>query len=552
MSIEDTAHKTNLEAAAEIARQLKLRDLAGLIVIDFIDMDEKRHNRSVERKLKDCLKDDRARIQVGRISHFGLLEMSRQRLRTGMLEGSTSQCPHCQGTGVIRSVESVALAVLRGIEDAAEPDGSDLIVSCAPDVAFYLLNNKRPFITDLEARYGIAIEICGSPDEQGANFSITQPQTPRIASRRPQRAAVSMDHGFGNGRADVQAVDDAEDEIDTDDTAAAEDDDKPRRKRRRRGGRRSDRDDADVAAMASSAVDADGNDEHDAASDKAEGDGERSDRRRSRRGGRGRRDANGRDDTQRSDDQRTEDVSDVIGEESETYASQASALASAGAAARRRPRLDRERRGRRDRDQANAGSDEAELEATNGAADASGESGDDDRPARRRRTRGGRGRSRAQRDATRTGTDEQPSEADGPMSASETQADGENGKAADGSALPSPANASEDAPAPAALHEETPDAVEDAPPAKRASRSRKKAEPTTAATETAPVAGAVPAASEAEQTADEAPRDHWGEPKASTPVLKRVTLNADDATGEADQVTPPKKEKRGWWQRNFG
>ena len=112
-SIEETALQTNLEASEEIARQLKLRDLAGLIVIDFIDMEERRNNRKVESRLKDALRHDRARIQVGRISHFGLLEMSRQRLRTGVVEGSTSQCPHCQGTGIVRSTESVALAVLR-------------------------------------------------------------------------------------------------------------------------------------------------------------------------------------------------------------------------------------------------------------------------------------------------------------------------------------------------------------------------------------------------------------------------------------------------------
>ncbi len=128
-SIEETALQTNLEASEELARQLKLRDLAGLIVIDFIDMEERRNNRKVESRLKDALRHDRARIQVGRISHFGLLEMSRQRLRTGVVEGSTSQCPHCQGTGIVRSTESVALAVLRAIEDqlmrdcALVPDG---------------------------------------------------------------------------------------------------------------------------------------------------------------------------------------------------------------------------------------------------------------------------------------------------------------------------------------------------------------------------------------------------------------------------------------------
>ena len=150
-SIEETALNTNLEASDEIARQLKLRDLAGLIVIDFIDMEERRNNRKVENRLKDALRHDRARIQVGRISHFGLMEMSRQRLRTGVLEGSTTQCPHCQGTGIIRSVESVALAVLRALEDHLLRDArSSLTAVTTADVALYILNNKRAFVTDME------------------------------------------------------------------------------------------------------------------------------------------------------------------------------------------------------------------------------------------------------------------------------------------------------------------------------------------------------------------------------------------------------------------
>ncbi|MGZ8408767.1 MAG: Rne/Rng family ribonuclease, partial [Hyphomicrobium sp.] len=172
-SIEETAYNTNLEAADEIARQLKLRDLAGLIVIDFIDMEEKRNNRSVERRLKDALRFDRARIQLGRISHFGLMEMSRQRLRTGVLEGSTTQCPHCQGTGIIRSTESVALAVLRGIEDALMAGHpSSLIATTTAQVALYILNNKRKFITELEAHHGISISVQASDKLQGANFTI--------------------------------------------------------------------------------------------------------------------------------------------------------------------------------------------------------------------------------------------------------------------------------------------------------------------------------------------------------------------------------------------
>ncbi len=158
--IEDTALKTNVEAAEEIARQLRLRDLAGLIVIDFIDMDEKRNNRSVERRLKESLKHDRARIQVGRISHFGLLEMSRQRIRTSVLESSTDKCPHCGGTGHVRSVASVALQVLRMIEETLQRGGThNLIVRTRSDIAIYVLNHKRAHLRDLEERFRIAITI---------------------------------------------------------------------------------------------------------------------------------------------------------------------------------------------------------------------------------------------------------------------------------------------------------------------------------------------------------------------------------------------------------
>src|SRR5262249_3390685 len=142
--IEDTALKTNLEAADEIARQLRLRDLAGLIVIDFIDMDEKRNNRSVERRLKECLKQDRARIQVGRIPHFGLLEMSRQRIRTSVLESSTERCPYCGGSGHVRAVSSLALQVLRALEDQLMRGAThNLVARTRPDVALYVLNQKR-------------------------------------------------------------------------------------------------------------------------------------------------------------------------------------------------------------------------------------------------------------------------------------------------------------------------------------------------------------------------------------------------------------------------
>ncbi len=153
-SIEETALKTNLEAAEEVSRQLRLRDLAGLIVIDFIDMEDRRNNSAVERKLKDKLKTDRARIQVGRISGFGLLEMSRQRLRPGMIEATTQNCPHCHGTGLIRSEENLALSIIRQIEDEGVRGRSkEVVVNCPVSVANFIVNQKRDHITNIEARF---------------------------------------------------------------------------------------------------------------------------------------------------------------------------------------------------------------------------------------------------------------------------------------------------------------------------------------------------------------------------------------------------------------
>jgi ribonuclease E len=209
-SIEETAHQTNLEAADEIARQLKLRDLAGLVVIDFIDMEEKRNNRSVERRLKDALRFDRARIQLGRISHFGLMEMSRQRLRTGVLEGSTTQCPHCQGTGIIRSIESIALAVIRGLEDALlSGTRMALVATTTSQVALYILNSKRAYITDMEARHGLSITVQGSDKLAGANYTIDKvaSSTAEPALRRRSASAVNMEWGFDGENAEDQGGD---------------------------------------------------------------------------------------------------------------------------------------------------------------------------------------------------------------------------------------------------------------------------------------------------------------------------------------------------------
>ncbi|WP_426123056.1 Rne/Rng family ribonuclease [Pararhizobium sp. PWRC1-1] len=172
-SIEDTALQTNLEAAEEVARQLRLRDLAGLVVVDFIDMEEKRNNRSVEKRLKDHLKNDRARIQVGRISHFGLLEMSRQRIRASVLESTMQVCSHCNGTGHVRSQSSVALHVLRGVEEYLLKNTThNITVRTTPDIALYLLNHKRGTIIDYEERFGIQIIIEADAHVGAQHFAI--------------------------------------------------------------------------------------------------------------------------------------------------------------------------------------------------------------------------------------------------------------------------------------------------------------------------------------------------------------------------------------------
>jgi ribonuclease E len=228
-SIEDTALKTNLEASDEVARQGRLRDLAGLIVIDYIDMDERRNNRAVERRLKEALRHDRARIQVGHISHFGLMEMSRQRLRQGVVEVSTMPCPVCQGVGHIRSTESVALMVLRSIEDHLRTQGAaDLTVSASPESALYILNHKRSYLRDIEIRYGVSIVVQTDEDAHGGTFALVRGAT-ASAPVAAETKAIQMEPSQP-----VAAVD--EEEI----AGESEEKRSQRRKRRRRRGGRGD------------------------------------------------------------------------------------------------------------------------------------------------------------------------------------------------------------------------------------------------------------------------------------------------------------------------
>ena len=193
-SIEQTATKTNLEAAAEVARQLRLRDLAGLIVIDFIDMDERRNNASVEKMMKDKLKTDRARIQVGRISGFGLMEMSRQRLRPGMIEATTQPCPHCHGTGLLRSDDNLALSILRQIEEEGVRGRSKEVLVKAPTaIANYLMNQKRDHVLGIEVRYGMSVRLEADPFMISPDFAIEKFKTASRVIAEPSVNVISSD-----------------------------------------------------------------------------------------------------------------------------------------------------------------------------------------------------------------------------------------------------------------------------------------------------------------------------------------------------------------------
>jgi ribonuclease E len=278
-NIEDTALRTNLEAVDEIARQLRLRDLAGLIVLDLIDMEEARNNRAVERRLKEALKNDRARIQVGTISHFGLLEMSRQRIRSGVLEASTVVCPHCAGSGSLRSTASVALHILRVIEDALIKSATyDVTVKTSTIVALYILNQKRAHLRGLETRFGVALTIEADDTLTGSTYyvlergelasgfvepiAIAAPRMPEAILEQGDRAQLEHEN-FDRAdslreeaaRGDVESaetieVEGAELSSGSEDGSEAESEGRTRRRRRRRRGRGGDREVSGIAANA--------------------------------------------------------------------------------------------------------------------------------------------------------------------------------------------------------------------------------------------------------------------------------------------------------------
>src|SRR5687767_3280058 len=250
-NIEQTAFATNLEAAGEIARQLRLRDMAGLVVIDFIDMEQSSHVRKVEKAMKDALRNDRARIQVGRISSFGLLEMSRQRLRTGVLEASTKPCAHCEGTGLMRTAASAGLSALRMIEDeAARGRGDKIVLRAGREAAIYLLNKKRHELGEIEQRYGVSIEVLIDESLEGARMSVESSGPRPVAPQRLEAppAPIEDDEDEDEEEEEIEAaLVGAEEEADERAERAPRERERgrdeegegrgPRRRRRRRGGR---------------------------------------------------------------------------------------------------------------------------------------------------------------------------------------------------------------------------------------------------------------------------------------------------------------------------
>ena len=521
-NIEATALKTNLEAASEAARQLRLRDLAGLIVIDFIDMDESKNNRAVEKVLKDSLKDDRARVQMGKISSFGLMEISRQRRRTGVLEGTTHVCEHCAGTGRVRSVESSALAALRAIEmEAVKGGGGAITLKVAPSIGLYILNEKRAYLERVRHGHGLVVTIVISDAIPLAEHEIERTETREFEAD----ATVLRPTAY---QADAEVIDDVVDEDDDEDEFQEEEEDTD--------------DDEPVARAAPARRPSEGR----AAEDEGEAGGDRPRRRRRRRG---RRD----------------------GEPSSDRPSERSAAFAAA-------------RGEGDEGEGEEGDDEAE--GAGGDDGGGSEYDSQGRKRRRRGRRGGRRmREEVRRDdpyawsrprvpegdpyiwmdpAQIIAPAPRPVEAEAPRQAQPRRVPEPVSEAAPAEAAAPMAQSASDTPTD--MWVELPAKEEPAPKAPRARRSRAKAKPAEAESET-PVA-AEPVAPEPVAPIVEpepAPEVRRPEPVAADPVpptpitpvvepepapVVREPEPAMAAVADAAEISaPPAKPKRGWWRR---
>ena len=510
-NIEATALKTNMEAAAEAARQMRLRDLAGLIVIDFIDMDENKNNRAVEKKMKDMLKRDRARLQVGRISQFGLMEISRQRRRSSLLEGSTTTCPTCKGTGHLRSTESSALVALRGLEkEGTRGRAKRVRISVPTSVAIYLLNEKRDHLLMIEQRFAMSISVTADDSILAPEFSIEALENREPGEELPI-APLSVES------IEAIEIDDTSDEDDDEDEAEARDEgrDEPRdasggRRRRRRRRRKPSSDDT-AAAMEVVNVEADGQDDDDegdepkaarSASDEDGDDQPRRRRRRGRRGGRGRR--------------RTED--EVNADEAGTESGEATEAAAPAADEGTETGVPAE----------TAVADSASGDAPSDSAEASEEKPKRKRTPRRRSTKS---EPVAEAPAETDVTAEPAAEAEAPVAeeAPKKRTRRPRKKAADVEAEAAAAATQTDA------AEAAPAAEDEAPKPKRRAPRRKKAEEPVA--ETAPAKPVEPAA---EPAAETQPKATESEPEAS---------ETETAAAEKPAKDDGKPKRRGWWNR---
>ncbi|MBP2547185.1 ribonuclease E [Neorhizobium galegae] len=515
-SIEETALQTNLEAADEVARQLRLRDLAGLVVVDFIDMEEKRNNRAVEKRLKDCLKNDRARIQVGRISHFGLLEMSRQRIRASVLESTTQICSHCGGTGHVRSQSSVALHVLRGVEEYLLKNTThDITVRTTPDIALYLLNQKRGSVVDYERRFGVSIFIESDAGVGAAHFAIDRGEpveNPVRIESLMQFAALPVEDEDDDY---VPEVDEDEEE----EAVAA----------------------APAAAQASAST-----------SQEARGDDDQNGRKRKRRRRRRNRDRNGADLSQSArsdaegdeDDTDEDDAADVGDASSERAEAGETSLNDTEEGQRRKRRRRGKRGGRRNRSEDEENGLSAEGQDTTG--DEGGEdSGDDadDAPASLETSAA----AAVVVDAEASSVDEAVADADVAAPEAKAPRPRRSRKAKVAEAAPTDVAVAEDVAVTETAASETTEAAPVEAPAAVEAQAAPVAEP--AAVETAP---AEDTEQQAETPADTASSDD-GESKparanrastitASEPVIK----SAAAPEGDGD---PSKPKKAGWWQR---
>ena len=540
-NIEQTATATNLEAAQEIARQLRLRDMAGLVVIDFIDMDNPSNNRKVEKAMKEALKNDRARIQVGRISSFGLMEMSRQRLRTGVLEASTRPCPHCEGSGFVRTASSAGLSALRMIEDeAARGRGSQLLLRASQEAAFYLLNRKRAELAEIEERYGVMIEVAPDGEQEGARMSVEASGPPPAYTPRFEQPIAEIDED--------EEIEEIEDEEETEEEREAEArEDAPRQgesegerearrnKRRRRRGRRGrgrpegegGERDADSQARPE-AGDGDGSESDDEAGED-DGAGAPRDaetarptdengeprRRRGRRGRRGGRRGENRTEGDRGDQATvTAEAADAAAGDTAEAGTPADAGAPAsdeGEApkrARRRPRA--KAPALPDTSEApTAASDSVEATAPDAEAEA-------EAPAKPKRTR--RSKAATSDAPAETGADTGPADA---------------------------IVADADADAPAKPKRRA--AAKDAPKAKAKTETAAKAAPKSRAKAKAPVDADSPAEAVAAPAADQAAADQ----AAAAPAVAAESAPTLEAANGGEQATEG-PARRGWWQRTFG